>query len=110
VAILQGGRLVAVDTPDQLARRVGESSGIVVRIDGPADDVRAALAVIPGVRAVELVDGAASGPGVVLRISADDTAPVQRAIGGVVVPRGWALLEVRAETPTLEDLFMRLVG
>jgi gliding motility-associated transport system ATP-binding protein len=110
VVILQGGRLVAVDTPDELARRVGQSSSILVRIDGPAADVRAALAAIPGVRAVDLVDGAASGAGVVLRISADDTAPVQRAIGGVVVPRGWALLEVRAETPTLEDLFMRLVG
>jgi gliding motility-associated transport system ATP-binding protein len=110
VVILQGGRLVAVDTPDELARRVGQSAGIVVRVDGPADDVRTALAAIPGVRSVELVDGAAAGPGVVLRIAADDTAPVQRAIGAVVVPRGWALIEVRAETPTLEDLFMRLVG
>jgi hypothetical protein len=35
---------------------------------------------------------------------------VQRAVGTVVVGGGWTLLEVRPQTPTLEDLFMRLVG
>ena len=35
--------------------------------------------------------------------------PVQRQIGPAIVGRGWTLLEVRAETPTLEDLFVRLV-
>jgi len=38
-----------------------------------------------------------------------ELGPVQRQIGPAVVGRGWTLLEVRAEAPTLEDLFVRLV-
>jgi ABC-2 type transport system ATP-binding protein len=109
VVILRKGRLAAVDTPADLARRVERSAAIVVRIDGPEEAVREALAAIPGVQAVEVVADA-PGPGTTFRIAAQDLEPVQRAIGGAVVPRGWTLLEVRVEMPTLEDLFMRLVG
>src|SRR5262249_24809006 len=57
VAILKQGRLVAVDTPDELARRVARAAGLVVRIDGPAPDVRGLLAGLPGVQAVEPIAG-----------------------------------------------------
>jgi hypothetical protein len=30
-------------------------------------------------------------------------------VAGVMVARGWTLLEVRSVTPTLEDLFVRAV-
>ena len=109
VVILREGRLAAVDTPAELARRVERSAAIVVRIDGPAEAVREALAAIPGVQAIEVVPDAPA-PGTTFRIAAQDLEPVQRAIGGAVVPRGWTLLEVRVEMPTLEDLFMRVVG
>jgi hypothetical protein len=31
-------------------------------------------------------------------------------LAAAIVQRGWTLLEVRADTPTLEELFVRLVG
>jgi ABC-2 type transport system ATP-binding protein len=109
VVIMQEGRLLIVDTPREVARRMEQSACVVVRVDGPREAVRAALAGIPGVRAVE-VAVAETGANVEYRLRADDPEPVQRAVGTVVVGSGWTLLEVRPQTPTLEDLFMRLVG
>ncbi len=48
--------------------------------------------------------------GTAFALSARDPEPAQRALGGAMVARGWTLLEVRASTPSLEDLFVQLVG
>jgi ABC-2 type transport system ATP-binding protein len=108
VVILDKGRLVAVDTPTELARRARQAAGVVVRVDGPPAEVERVLVALPGVLGVER--GAdADGTGTAFRLTTVEPETVQRAVGGAIVPRGWTLLEVRVETPTLEDLFMRLV-
>ena len=109
VVILKQGRLAAVDTPDELAQRVARVRGLVVRIDGPAADVGALLAGLPGVTAVDR-NPADAGDGETFRLTVQDPEPVQRALAPAVVQRGWTLREVRAEAPTLEELFVRLVG
>jgi ABC-2 type transport system ATP-binding protein len=109
VAILKQGRLLAVDTPDELGRRVQQAARLVIRVEGPVDDVGAALARLPGVTAVERAADDA-GPGALFHVMVIDPEPAQRVLAGAIVARGWTLLEVRAEAPTLEDLFVRLVG
>ncbi len=109
VAILKQGRLVAVDTPDELARRVAQAGRLVVRVDGPPAEVEATLARLPGVSAVERARGDA-GSSALFHVVLLDPAPAQRVLASTIVERGWTLLEVRAETPTLEELFVRLVG
>ncbi len=108
IVILAGGHLVAEDTPAALAARMEGAERVVVRVEGPAADVRAALASLSGVIDVEvgLTDGEA-GRAFVIR--AQHAEPVQRAVAALVVGRGWTLLEVRTVTPTLEDLFVRAV-
>jgi hypothetical protein len=68
----------------------------------------ALLGGLPGVVHVAAAP-ADAGPGVGFVVGVEDPTPVQRALAGAVVARGWALLEVRAEPTTLEDLFLRLV-
>jgi ABC-2 type transport system ATP-binding protein len=109
IVILSRGRLVAVDTPEGLAQRLAGVARLVVRVDGPADAVATQLATLPGVVGVER--GAPDGlAGTAFALSARDPGPVQRALGAALVARGWTLLEVRVSTPTLEDLFVQLVG
>jgi ABC-2 type transport system ATP-binding protein len=108
IVIMSGGRVVAEDTPAGLASRLEGGEQVVVRVDGPASEVAAALASLPGVLGVDtaaMPDG--TGPRFVIR--AQHAEPVQRAVASLVVGRGWTLLEVRTETPTLEDLFVRAV-
>ncbi len=109
IVILSAGRLVAEDTPAGLAGRLDGAERVVVRVDGPADEVAAALATLPGVRGVEREPARGeTGHQFVLRVA--DAEPVQRAAANLVVGRGWSLLEVRATAPTLEDLFVRAVA
>ena len=109
ILILDRGRLLAQDTPDGLARRLADVGHLTVRVDGPPADVAAALATLPGVTRVDRA--AADGqPGNAFAIVVADPEPVQRRLAALVVGRGWTLLEVHTETPTLEDLFVRVVA
>jgi ABC-2 type transport system ATP-binding protein len=109
VAILNHGRLVAVDAPAELARHAERTGGIVVRVEGPADAVAAGLAVVAGVEQVEPLDGGGRA-GVAFRVRSARLDAVQRVLAAAIVGHGWTLLEMRVEEPTLEELFMRLVG
>ena len=108
IVIMSAGKLVAEDTPAGLSARLEGAERVVVRVDGPAADVAEALGSLPGVLGVDadLADGEA---GCRFVIRAKEAEPVQRGVAALVVGRGWTLLEVRAVTPTLEDLFVRAV-
>jgi ABC-2 type transport system ATP-binding protein len=110
IVILARGRLLAEDTPEGLARRLMGAGRLTVRIEGPPDAVTAALAALPGVVRVERDEAGAPAPGARFAILAPELEPVQRALAAAVVARGWTLLEAQATMPTLEDLFVRLVG
>lgn len=109
IVILDRGRLLAEDTPDGLARRLADVAHLTVRVEGPPDEVAAALAAIPDVTRVDRAapDGR---PGVAFAVVTPDPDPVQRQLAATIVGRGWTLLEVRSQAPTLEDLFVRLVA
>jgi ABC-2 type transport system ATP-binding protein len=110
IIILVRGRLVAEDSPEGLARHLARATRLLVRIEGPADEVMRALGALPGVVGVERDAGDDGQAGAGFAVLAPDPEPVQRALAAAVVARGWTLLEVRATIPTLEDLFVRLVG
>lgn len=109
VVILARGRLVAEDTAAALGGHAGALARVVVRMEGAVDAVARALGGLPEVEAVEVAEPDA-GPGRVFAVIARRPEPVQRALAGLAVGQGWTLLELQVRTPTLEDLFVRLVG
>ena len=109
IVIMSRGHLLAEDTPDALAKRLAGVARITARIDGPTADVSAMLQTLPGVLRVERAPGDEQ-PGERFAIFAHEPVPVQRTLAGKVVERGWTLLEVRTETPSLEDLFVQLLA
>jgi ABC-type multidrug transport system ATPase subunit len=103
VIVIAGGRLVGEGTPGELSAQLGSRERIVIRVDGPAGEVAAALARVPDVVSVRESDGC-----FVLEASrAGDSA---RAAGEEMQRRGWSILELRREAVDLEDVFLRLVG
>ena len=103
VIVVAGGRLVGEGTPRELAERVGRRQRVVLRVDGPPEAVAAALAALPGVERV-----AREADAFVLEAAAAGDAT--RAAGEAMAARGWTIRELRAETPDLEQIFLRLVG
>ena len=62
VVIINKGRVVAVDTPDNLTRRLRGAATMFVQVDGArAGEAAAALAKVPGVVRVEPVEHAGDG-------------------------------------------------
>jgi ABC-2 type transport system ATP-binding protein len=102
IVILSRGRLVAEDTPAGLAARAGGVERVVVRVEGPPDEVVAVLAGLPGVLGVEREADR-------ITMRTERAEAVQRVVAAAVVARGWTLLELGIATPSLEDLFVRAV-
>src|SRR5207247_10348936 len=102
IGVARGG-LVGEGTPRELAERVGRRQRVVLRVEGPAEAVAAALAALPGVERV-----AREADAFVLEAAAAGDAT--RAAGEAMAARGWTIRELRAETPDLEQIFLRLVG
>ncbi len=100
VAILDGGRILALDTPQNLIRRYGGEQRLRVRTDRPFD--LGLLAGIPGVERVERLGEAVAVYGPAGRL----VAPVVQALADA----GLEVRELRTEQPTLEDVFLALTG
>jgi len=108
VIIINNGRIVAVDTPENLTARLQTSSKLLLSVDGPADQIGVDLARIPGVLKVEGKDGARPGAAVFV-IETERNRDLRREVSRAVVDRGWGLLELRPADMTLEEVFIRLV-
>jgi ABC-2 type transport system ATP-binding protein len=104
VGIIDGGRIVAEGTPDELKRRIG-ADVVVVTVADATDTAAAATAVGP-VDGVGQVDVG----GDELLVRAEDGGAV---IGRVAVALATAGVEVRSmtlRTPTLDDVFLEVTG
>jgi ABC-2 type transport system ATP-binding protein len=106
VVILSKGRVMAVDTPDNLTRQLRGSSSLYVQVDAPGHDPSDTLGGVPGVTRVDVADRHEGFVGYELQ-----TAPerdVRRDVARAVVDRGWGLLEMRPTRMSLEDIFLQL--
>ena len=108
VAILDRGRLVrAQPTADLLASFTGDRMRVVLGFAG--DDTATALAAIAGVLSVESVDRSGESRSYVLRIDADRSAAVQRAVTRLAADDDLTVIDNSIVREGLEDVFMRLV-
>ena len=108
VAIIDHGRLLAIDSPAGLLRALEETHRVGLHVRGPADDVREELLSVKGVIAVD-VHPLADHPDVVAadcRVEAE--SGVEAAIARAVVRR-WDLHRLERQQPTLENIFLRYV-
>ena len=108
VIIINRGHIIAEDSADDLHRRVQGVFQTLVRTDGAAADVIAALRAVPGVDQV-IEEPVPSDPSTRLKIVSKEGEPVRRAVARTIMDRGWSLTEISPVTLTLEDLFVRLV-
>ena len=108
VIIIDKGKIIAVDTPDQLTDRMQKSTKVIMEVDGPVERVAPALANVPGVLGVEVL---AAGPNQCGRYQIDSAknCDVRRELAAMVSLYGWGLLELRAQEMSLEDVFVQLV-
>ena len=106
VVIINKGRVVAVDTPDNLTARLRGSETMYLQVDAMGSDAVATLQRVPGVTRVvegERRDGAAG-----YEVESEQGRDVRRDLARAVVNNGWGLLELRPLRVSLEDVFLSL--
>ena len=109
IAIVDHGRILAIGTPDELKKRVQRESIFRLELDS-LDAGIAALSRLPGVvSAAPAVDADPE----LHRVTVDLVLAEDAALGGVVTALanlGSHILALRKSEPTLEDVFVELVG
>jgi len=114
IAIVDRGMILALGTPDELRRRVQAESIFRIELDRlPQNGGLAALTDLPGVlSAVPTDDDATDAAGsdrVALKVAlADDSALT--SVVTAVAERGSHLIGLAKSEPSLEDVFVELVG
>ena len=106
VVIINKGRVVAVDTPDNLTARLRGSETMYIQIDANGLDASGALRRVPGVTRV--VESDRREPAVGYEVESERGHDVRRELARIVVSSGWGLLELRPMRISLEDIFLSL--
>jgi ABC-2 type transport system ATP-binding protein len=105
VVIINRGRVVAVDTPENLTSRLGGTSAMYVEIDSGGVDASSALSDVPGVTGVSV---SATRGGIVGYEVASAGRDVRRELAAAIVGRSWGLLELRPMRMSLEEIFLQV--
>jgi ABC-2 type transport system ATP-binding protein len=107
VIIINDGRVVAEDTPDNLTRRLLGGDNIQLEVRGPRPDVLARLRELPQVLTVE---AAADGHDnvSVYTLACESGADIREQVAASVVGSGWGLLELRVMRLSLEEIFLQV--
>jgi ABC-2 type transport system ATP-binding protein len=101
VALLSGGRLIALDTPEQLRRRA--LGGEVTEIETSSPLEASSLARVPGVKTVRQLD-----PRHLLVVSTDSAVTTPRVLEAVA-QQGVQVVTSNEYHPTFDEVFAELV-
>jgi ABC-2 type transport system ATP-binding protein len=108
VAIINHGRLLAIDTPIGLQRALEETHRVSLQVSGPAADVREELRGIKGVLAVEVRPLGGHPDLLAVDCQVEPRHGVEAEIARTLTRR-WDLHRLERQEPTLENIFLRYV-
>jgi ABC-2 type transport system ATP-binding protein len=106
VVIINKGRVVAIDTPDNLTARLTGEETLYVQVDAEGADVTETLSGLPGITRITVADRRNSIVG--LAVESMRGQDVRRDLARAIVTHGWGLLELRPLKMSLEEIFLQL--
>jgi ABC-2 type transport system ATP-binding protein len=106
VVIINRGKVVAVDTPDNLTSRLRGSETMYLQVDAAGADAASVLQRVSGVTRVAIADTKQQVVG--YEVDSESGRDVRRELAAAVVGRGWGLLELRPMRLSLEEIFLHV--
>ena len=105
VAIIDHGRIVALDTPAELVRSLDAGCRVLFELQTPPD--LEALKALDGVARVERDEQTVIVYG---QAAQDGAPPLISGVASALAAQGAAFENIRMEQPTLEDVFLKITG
>ncbi len=105
VLIINRGKVVAEDTPENLSRRLAGAERLLIEVRGPAEAIKESITKIPEVISVKSMpaDGL-----VRLEVEVAAGRDLREQLARQIVKAGWGLLELRRAGASLEEVFVQL--
>jgi ABC-2 type transport system ATP-binding protein len=107
VVIINRGKIAAVDTPANLTTQLKGSERVHLEIKGDAEEARAALEQIEGVKGVA-IEAIEETDRVSATVESESGQDIRGVLAAAVVHRNLELLELKAISLSLEDIFLQL--
>ncbi len=107
VVMIHQGRIRAVDTPDNLIRKLRAASLLQIELQGEGE-VLSQLETLPGVRKAAEDSGADNWRFISLRVEAKHD--VREALMEMAMTHQWKIRELHRQLPSLEDVFVELAA
>jgi ABC-2 type transport system ATP-binding protein len=109
VAIINQGRLLAIDSPSGLQRASEQTNRVTLTVTAPAEALRSELQSVAGVISVVMNEVPGNARMLNVECQIDARVGVEAAIARAVADR-WDLHRLERQQPTLENVFLRYVG
>lgn len=110
IAIIDHGRVIALDTPTALKEQVQQLHSVEVEIDRAPDGILDELRSLPLVRGAESVQSGNGHETWTIRVLTENSRATLDALLDLLRAEGEHVLNLRVAEPTLEDVFIALTG
>lgn len=108
IIIINKGKLVASDTPENLSKRLGESSKMTLRVAAPEKQVIKVIKDVPGVKYVQ-AQGVHEPDTVDVLVEAEEDIDIRRALFHALSRAQYPILQMKSMDMTLEDIFLQVI-
>ncbi len=107
VVIINKGKIAAIDTPENLSKKLADFSRFTVTIAGPENKVKDVLSHLYGVKYLE-TSGKLKEDEFSYIIEADKDVDVRKPMFNQLAQQGYPILELKSLNLSLEDIFLQL--
>lgn len=108
VIIINEGKLIAIDTPENLNSQLQKTTKISMQIKGPIPEIVRQLGQIRGVTRVTPKESFNQQINDFI-VETEMGLEVRKELANLVVKKGWGLMEMKSVGMSLEDIFIQLV-
>lgn len=109
LVIINHGRIVAIDTPEELSRNILQINKLELRIKGPKNEILRGISDLVGVASAELLRVREEGT-VDVKVETDDTTDVREEIFEFCRENDFPILTMKTDEINLEDIFLQVTG
>lgn len=108
VIIINKGKIVAIDTPENLESKVSNNNSVYVTVEDQENKIKATIEKIQDIKKIELIEENEDGTKQYV-IEAKGEIDLRKVIFAELAKENITIFEMRKADTTLEDAFMKLI-